>query len=450
MDGFLCPRMSLTVFAKSRPEEEDMKIGLLGASFDTGNLGVSALAESSIKLILNRWPEAEVTIIGSAYEPQQHHLFLMGKKVLVETVPIRFSRNILIPFHFLQFAFYGFLARLLPISWFKKHFAHRNPYFRILYEVDVALDVTGGDSFTDIYGMKRFLLGFLRKWLMILLGKQFILLPQTYGPFRRRLTRMLARHVMKHAHTVYSRDRAGVEYARELLNIHNENKKVRFAPDVAFILDAREPENIDPGLPNDVRTEDSILVGMNISGLLFSGGYTRDNMFGLRANYQELVYDIIELLLKHERVVVLLIPHVFPPKGLEVESDPDACGQVYDKMHAEYPDRVFLVQGVYNQNEIKYLIGKCDFFIGSRMHSCIAALSQCVSTVGLAYSKKFLGVFESIDAEESVIDVRSAETEEILSTIDEAFEQRQETANRLKATIPEIQRQLLRVFDHIS
>ena len=41
------------------------KVCLLGATFDTGNLGVSALAESSIKVILNRWPEAEVTLLDS-------------------------------------------------------------------------------------------------------------------------------------------------------------------------------------------------------------------------------------------------------------------------------------------------------------------------------------------------------------------------------------------------
>jgi len=33
---------------------------LLGASFSTGNLGVSALAWSSIKLVLQRWPESEL------------------------------------------------------------------------------------------------------------------------------------------------------------------------------------------------------------------------------------------------------------------------------------------------------------------------------------------------------------------------------------------------------
>ena len=41
-----------------------MKICLLGASFDTGNLGVSALAESSIKIIVNPVVGSDVTLLG--------------------------------------------------------------------------------------------------------------------------------------------------------------------------------------------------------------------------------------------------------------------------------------------------------------------------------------------------------------------------------------------------
>jgi len=46
-------------------ERERPRVGLLGASFDTGNLGVGALAAASIKCVLRRWPEAEIFIVGS-------------------------------------------------------------------------------------------------------------------------------------------------------------------------------------------------------------------------------------------------------------------------------------------------------------------------------------------------------------------------------------------------
>jgi colanic acid/amylovoran biosynthesis protein len=432
--------------------KNNRKVCLLGASFTTGNMGVSALADSSIKIIINRWPDAEITIIGGGYAPQQQRLSIMGKELNISTFPVRFSKNIFLPYHFLWFTFYGVLSKLLPNSRFKSHFIGRNIYFKVLYEADVVVDITGGDSFSDIYGFRRFFRGFLYKWLVIFLGKQLVLLPQTYGPFKKKLTKRMARYVMRHASIIYSRDRVGMEYTRQLLNLHKENGKIRFAPDVAFVLDAHEPEKIRDDEIQKLRTKNSVAVGLNISGLLFNGGYTQDNMFGLKTDYKELVSEIIKLLLKHDKVVFFLIPHVFPPKGLglEIESDSEACRQVYEQMHGEYPGRIFFMQGAYDHNEIKYLIGKCDFFIGSRMHSCIAALSQCIAAVGLAYSKKFRGVFESVDVEKFAIDICNAEKEEVLSTVETAFEHRQETASRLRDTIPKIQQQLLGVFNDIS
>ena len=418
-------------------KEKNIKVCLLGASLDTGNLGVSALAESSIKIILNRWPNAEITLVGGGYEPQQSHLVLMGKQVTVEILPIRYSKNIFLPYHFLRFALYGLLAKLMPRSWFKACFAGRSRYFKILNEADIVVDITAGDSFSDIYGMGRLFRGFLHKWLVIFLGKELVLLPQTYGPFKRRLARAMARYILKHADLIYARDHEGVEYAKQLLNTHTQNGRIRFAPDIAFVLDARKPRNIDVGSLEDVRTKDSVVVGLNISGLLFNGGYTRANMFGLKTDYRELVFRVVDLLMENEKLLVLLVPHVFTPSG-NVESDPEACRQVYGKMQAKYPNRIFSVQGTYDQSEIKYLIGRCDFFIGSRMHSCIAAMSQGIPAIGLAYSKKFQGVFRSVGAEQSVIDMRQLDSEEILRAVTESLQRRQVISERLGQAVPEV------------
>ena len=150
-----------------------MNICLLGASFDTGNMGVSALAESSIKVILNRWPDAEIILLGSGEDPCERQLRLAGKEVLVRTLPVRFCKNIFLPYHFLWFVFYGLLVKVLPTSQLKNTLVNRNPYFRLLYETDLVADITGGDSFSDIYGFRRFFLGFLLKREILPLMERF-------------------------------------------------------------------------------------------------------------------------------------------------------------------------------------------------------------------------------------------------------------------------------------
>ncbi len=84
---------------------------------------------------------------------------------------------------------------------------------------------------------------------------------------------------------------------------------------------------------------------------------------------------------------------------------------------AEFRDRIYLISKKYNQHEIKGVIGTCDFFVGSRMHACIAALSQGIPTIGVAYSKKFRGVFESMNAGDWVIDARSTDSSSAVDKI---------------------------------
>ena len=427
--------------SSSCARHKPVRIGLLGASFETGNMGVNALAESAIKCILHRWPDAEITLLGSGYIPGEHHLSLSGREISVRIFPIRFCKNVFLPYHFLWFVLYGLLMKILPGSRAKEILFGRNPYVRTLYKTDLAVDITGGDSFSDIYGFKRFLLGTLGKWLVVLFGKRLMMMPQTYGPFKRCLTRAMARHILNRASIVYSRDMAGIEYVNTLLN-NRQNGKVRFAPDVAFVLDPRRPNNQDIDLLERIRDSSKILVGLNVSGLLFNGGYDRNNMFGLKVDYRTVVYDVIDFLMKNERVSVLLVPHVFSPQGT-VESDPDACIVVYEALKDKYANRIFVVRGKYNQGEIKYVIGMCDFFVGSRMHSCIAALSQGIPAVGIAYSRKFHGVFDSIGLGNCVVDARTCTEDELLREVGLAFERRELIRKHLQRTIPSIQREVL-------
>jgi polysaccharide pyruvyl transferase WcaK-like protein len=427
---------------------KQIRIGLIGASFDTGNMGVSALAESSIKIIINRWPNAEITLLGDGYVPSEYLLSLNGREISVPTLPIRFCKNIFLPYHFLWFAVYSLAAKIPAGVRLRKALIERNRYCKVLFETDFVADITGGDSFSDIYGFRRFLLGFLCKWLVLFGRKKLVLLPQTYGPFKSKLSRFMAKYILKLADPVFSRDRESLEYVKNLLNNPSESGKLRFVPDVAFVLDTRRPDNREMDSLERIRASNKILVGLNVSGLLYNGGYTRNNMFGLKTDYQQLIYKIIELLLKRDNLIVLLVPHMLPGHG--VESDHDACSKVFQETVGKYKGRIILVKGRYNHNEVKYIIGKCDFLIGSRMHACIAALSQGIPAVGIAYSKKFTGVFESIGLSDCVVDARTCAEDELLKKISLAFEKRELIRNHLQNTIPSIQHEILDMFKDLE
>ena len=426
-------------------QENRKKICLLGASFDTGNLGVSALAESSIKVILHQWPNAEVILLGSGRVESEHSIKISGREMLIRNVPLRLSKKNLVSNHFCVLFAYSLLFKIFRWDGFKRFFTRRNRCLRDIVEADMVADITGGDSFSDIYGMRRFIKGCLNKLLIIQFGKTLVMLPQTYGPFEKKTTKFLARYILKRIPKMYARDQQSLGCIEDILkNNGMVRRKIQFVPDVAFVLDPCEPENTDIDFLKK-RNPETILVGLNISGLLFSRGYTRNNMFGLKPDYHKLLCGIIEMMMKKKDVIILLIPHLFARNGT-IENDFDACSTLHETFSQKYRQRIYLSKRKYDQAEIKYLIGRCDFFLGSRMHSCIAALSQLIPAVGLAYSKKFAGVFDSVGVGNLVIDLREETEQTVLSIIDECFSKRRQFVEKLSETIPQAQEVVLKLF----
>ena len=162
-----------------------------------------------------------------------------------------------------------------------------------------------------------------------------------------------------------------------------------------------------------------------------------------------MILKVIALLMQNENTIVLLVPHAFHPPE-HIESDQGVCAQVYELLRPTYGNRIELVGGTYNQSEIKYIIGMCDFFIGSRMHACIAALSQNIPTVAMAYSMKFKGVMESIGVGNLVADPREMEEQEILSVVNRAYAERDNIKNHLERTMPDVRKHVLNLFAEIQ
>ena len=79
----------------------------------------------------------------------------------------------------------------------------------------------------------------------------------------------------------------------------------------------------------------------------------------------------------------------------------------------------------------------------------IAALSQNIPNVGLAYSKKFRGVFESVGIGQQVVDMRRMGHTEILVVIDDAFAKREDIAKHLRKKVPQAKNLVLDIFKDV-
>ena len=277
---------------------------------------------------------------------------------------------------------------------------------------DIVFDIGGGDSFTDIYGLKRFLTIWVTKARTLAAGKPLILSPQTVGPFNTWWAPPLARAVMNRAAFVVTRDAPSTRFLQEM-GIRAEQLE---ATDVAMRLSYTAP----------VRDDGKVRVGLNVSGLLFNGGYTQANQFGLKGDYPALVREIIGWFTARPEVEMHLVGHV-QSEHIEVEDDQ----RVSARLAQEFPGTV-LAPVFASPIEAKSYIAGMDFFMGARMHATIAAFSTGVPVIPMAYSRKFAGVFGTLGYNH-VADCKSDSNAEILTRIQEGYAARE----TLKAEVEE-------------
>lgn len=361
-------------------QDGKLRIGLLWHSLNSDNLGVGALTVAHLEILrdvlagLGR--EAEFTIFCWT-DPRPFYFTRPG----IEIAQLR-MKDIVLP----------------------------NRFAAACRRCDVVFDIGAGDSFADIYGAGRIWRMLLAQNIVLLTGRPLVLSPQTIGPFTRRWARRLALNVMRRASAVATRDALSTGFAREM----GYRGDLIEATDVALRLPFEPPAPRSP--------DGRVRVGLNVSGLLFSGGYTRDNMFGLKADYPELVRGIVRWFHDRGDCEVHLVGHVIS-KDHAVEDDRSA-GLA---LAAEFPGTI-VAPDFAGPSEAKSYIAGMDFFMGARMHACIAAFSSGVPVVPMAYSRKFEGLFGTLGYARTA-DCRTEDAETIMARIRDGFENR----DRLKA-----------------
>jgi polysaccharide pyruvyl transferase WcaK-like protein len=289
-------------------------------------------------------------------------------------------------------------------------------YFAIARRSDLVVDIGAGDSFADIYGAGRLKRMFLLKFLTHLSGTPLVVAPQTIGPFTKSWSKFLARWSLRLSAVVATRDALSTGALGDL----GYRGAVVEATDVALRLPYSVPA---------LRGSSKPRVGINVSGLLMAGGYTGKNELGLTLDYPKLMRDLI----RHFQAVgceVHLVPHVIVRTGPMVkEDDFRASAALAD----ELPGCV-LAPAFASPSEAKSYIAGLDFFLGARMHACIAAFSSGIPVVPMAYSRKFTGLFGSLGYQRTV-DCTLEGNSAILETIKAAFDARLTLADEVKAAM---------------
>ena len=418
--------------SKNVPTQSEPKptFALLGVTRNTDNYGVRVLLSSAVEAVANTFPGSEIVTLDYGHSPEQWNEDLPGGPKPVRLVNLRFSWKIHLPNNIFRLFAWVFFTRILPRRWREALWA-RNPWLAEILKIKAHFSLAGGDSFSDIYGLVRLLYVALPQLLVLLMERPLVQLPQTYGPFKSVSARKIAGYILRNSRLIYSRDQAGVVSAQAVVG--RTNCVVNVVPDLGFSMSPQPvPSAVATALDNLLKPRP--LVGLNVSSLLYMGGYSGDNQFGLREAFPPMIDALLTFITRDLGATVLLVPHVCGgPRSQEDETR--LCLRLIEKYRPTLGDRIAYIDVSLNHRQTKHLIGHCHFFMGGRMHACVAAVSRGVPTACLAYSGKFAGVMAPFGPAAHVIDLRKASTADIIQAAGEIFRNRAALQSDLKSRL---------------
>lgn len=374
---------------------KELNLILANAPINNGNRGCVALSITSIHLIDEVLREKGISyklyLCDSNLSSDELHFYKLTDNKSVCFYSCKY------PY---EFTLKGVLKGII------RYRANKNN-ISIFKKADYIFDIGQGDSFADIYGSDRFYQIDRIHRLARKMKKPYCILPQTIGPFRDKYIKCLAEKSILKSAMVMARDKMSYDY---ILQGIPQLKNIDEYIDVAFFM----PYEKIRFSPNYIH------VGLNVSSLLWHGGYTRNNQFELIVDYRSLIQKIIDYFLSFENVKLHLISHVVLDK-YDIENDYAVSCDLYHKYH--HPNLI-LSDFFLSPVEAKNYIAGMDFFMGARMHSTIGAFSSGVPVVPMAYSRKFNGLFIDTLSYSHMVDMKCCNMTEILDIIKESFKNR--------------------------
>ncbi|MBN2400237.1 MAG: polysaccharide pyruvyl transferase family protein [Candidatus Aminicenantes bacterium] len=300
-------------------------------------------------------------------------------------------------------------------------------FSRSLASADLLVDL-GGDSISSDYNDYSVFFQVLPAALAHRLGIPYFFLAQSIGPFKDGWLYRWVKCVLSAAAAISVREKISLNL---LLQAGIDRNTIPVS-DLAFLLSPLGGQGKSVLLDEVGICPGTSYVAISTSSLI--GHY-----LGKRPNALEHLVDSMAALCDHlvesYRIRIVFISHVM----FAGNDDREMSRKVKARM--KFSDNALLAERVFNGAELKAIIGECQAMIAMRMHAAIAAVSQYVPVLVLAYNHKVHGIFtEKLGWGDLVLDVRQQTeeslTKELFAKADRLLRTRSFLRRRLRESIP--------------
>lgn len=316
----------------------------------------------------------------------------------------------------------------------------RKDLLRAYLEADLVISSAGNFLYSSGRGTTLLITLFTISFAM-LAGKPVYMMPQTVGPLKRHWERAFTATVLRKMRLCFVRDKIS---KLELMKMGVWTDRCFLVPDIAFVFS--EPVYQDGAAVLKTAGIDSAR-NRPLLGVTLINWAAQNKWFNQQEQYETAVAAAIRHFVQVYNGWVVLFAQVRGPTWAEDDIVP---AKRVKKSLLELADKVVIVESIITADKLKAAYSHMDLFIGTRLHSNIFALSECIPAIMIQYQYKTRGVAKMLDLEEWVLDIETIESDLLIERLDELIVQKAGLRIKIAQVLAEVQQQATQVCTQIA
>jgi colanic acid/amylovoran biosynthesis protein len=245
--------------------------------------------------------------------------------------------------------------------------------------------------------------------------KRVILFPNSVGPFRTFIGRLLAKIAFKNVDLMLLRDKVSVANLKSL----GVKSPTMLTVDVAINFKANTKNN-----PVKLETP-----AIGVAAGVYFNALTENEIRNFVAAHAK----ALDFMVDKYKAKVVFLPH--DVTGFK-NDDYDMCKSVWQAMRHREEARMIHVQSV---DEYKLILGQLDMLVSSKMHPAVLATSSNVPALYVVYDHKQTGFFEQLGLLDYCLDITAVSSDSLIRKMENLWNNRQKVKSLLSQRIPELQ-----------
>lgn len=287
--------------------------------------------------------------------------------------------------------------------------------------------ITGNDSRQSDVTIAMHLHAIL---LALILNKSVYMFSQSIGPFGNGFQKYITGIILNRVKLIFAREEFTIQTLKEM---KVSDELIIKSNDVAFLFSPNTKEKMALYLAEKGVDLNHEKVGITLRKFL----PPREQEI-----YEAEISKFIEWLGEKRGLQVIVIPQV--TSTLQKDDDREVAARLIVN------DRCLVISDDLGHREIKGIYENMDWFIGTRMHSCIFSLTANIPTIAIEYQYKTSGIMKDLGLEDWVIRVEDVRFDVLAQKFDSLRENREEYLKALARNLPAYKSKARNVADELK